>query len=295
MDEKMAIATEPILRTFQKVQPYLATLSPATYNYYKAANLPPAQAIMAAVAKSWPDILAYLGLPAPLDRDTLSRLSCALHLLEKQIVTTFGLAWQEKSFAMTGKKQLRPDAFDVERAYIQDNRIFILDVKLSLCSAPLVIYKYLPIFEQSPSANQMTFFSDWLSEAALNDEIGLEYHADGQLELFGEHNILYIAYLIGKPQKHILPGTKISLGRVAAAKKKKLPRNMEVRFIEFQKLPALYCQLGGVDYVAALVAPILALAERIKDVVLTMPKDAAAVSRAIYREVKGVGASGKLR
>ena len=289
MDEKTAIAIEPILRTFQKVQPYLTTLSPATYNYYKDANMPPAQAIMKAVAKSWHDILGYLGMSTPLDRDTLSRLSCSLHLLEKRIVETFGLAWQERSFAMTGKKKLRPDAFDVERSYIQNNRLFILDVKLSLCSAPIAIYKYLPIFEKSPIANQMSFFADWLSEAALNDELGLESHADGQLELFGKHNILYIAYLIGKPQKPIQPGTEISLGRVAVEKKKKLPHNMEVRFIEFRELPALYCQLGGVSYDEPLVAPIVALAERIKDVVVTMPKDAGEVSRAIYQEVKELG------
>lgn len=286
LNEKMMIAIEPILRTFQKVRPYLATLSPATYNYYKAATMPPAQTIMKVVAQSWLDILAYLEMPAPLDRDTLSRLSCSLHLLEKQIVKTFGLAWQEKSFAMTGKKKLRPDAFDVERSYIQHNRLFILDVKLSLCSAPIVIYKYLPIFEKSAIANQMTFFPNWLSEAALNDELGLEYEKDGQLELFSEHNILYIAYLIGKPQKNLLPGSEISLGRVAVEKKKKLPSNMEVRFIEFRELPALYCLLGGVNYDEPMVAPIMALAERIKDVVLTMPEDAAEVSREIYREVK---------
>jgi hypothetical protein len=199
MDEQAII--EPILWTLQKVKPYLATLNPAAYNYYKDANMPPALAIMNSVGKSWPDILKYLGMPASLDRDTLSRLSCSLHLLEKQIVKIFGLGWEEKSFAITGNKKLRPDSFDVERAYIQNNRLYILDVKLSICSAAIAIYKYLPIFEKSPIANQMSFFSEWLSEDSLNDEVGLEYGKDGQLGLFGEHNILYIAYLIGKPQK----------------------------------------------------------------------------------------------
>jgi hypothetical protein len=244
---------------------------------------------MKTLNKSWDEILRYLAMPTSLDRDTLSRLSCSLHLLQKKIVKILGLAgWQEKSFYLGGNKKLRPDSFDVERAYIQNNKLYILETKLSVYSAPIAIYKYLPIFEHLPVAHQMTFFSNWLPDDSLDDETDLEQSHDGQLELFGEHNILYIAYLIGKPQKNLLPGSEISLGRVAAQKKKKLPCNMEVRFIEFHKLPALYCQLGGIKYDEKLVAPIMETAERIKEVVLTMPVDAGDVSRGIYRNVKEI-------
>jgi hypothetical protein len=77
------------------------------------------------------------------------------------------------------------------------------------------------------------------------------------------------------------------LGSVDITKKKKLPHNMEVRFIEFQKLPKLYCRLGGVKYEEQSIEPIMAMAEKIKEVVMTMPKDAEEMSRGIYREVKG--------
>ena len=40
MDEQAIIAIEPIIQTFQKVHPYLTTLSPVSYNYYKDAKMP---------------------------------------------------------------------------------------------------------------------------------------------------------------------------------------------------------------------------------------------------------------
>jgi hypothetical protein len=35
---KTALYIEPIVQTFQKVKPYLATLSPAAYNFYKDSS-----------------------------------------------------------------------------------------------------------------------------------------------------------------------------------------------------------------------------------------------------------------
>lgn len=61
---------------------------------------------------------------------------------------------------------------------------------------------------------------------------------------------------------------------------------MEVRFIAFPDLPTLYCQLSGVKYEPQLVEPIIAMADKIKEMVLEMPENAAGVSREIYREVK---------
>jgi hypothetical protein len=125
---------DSILRTYEQVKPYLPTLSPANYNFYKGSTLPPAHGIMAKTGKPWSEILKLLGLPEPLDRDTLSRLSNALHLLEKRIVETLGLGWDETTFTIKDHRKMRPDSFCLERAYLQNHQMLILDVKLSVCN-----------------------------------------------------------------------------------------------------------------------------------------------------------------
>ena len=122
--------------------------------------------------------------------------------------------------------------------------MLLLDVKLSISSANITIYKYLPIFEHPPCPNQMTFFPGWLANSQSDD---LQPSATGQIEFFWENNALYICYLVGKPQKDLPPGSEISLGRVALEKKKKLPHDMEVKFIEFKALPQRYSQLAGIE------------------------------------------------
>ena len=275
--------TDTILRTFQQVKPYLPTLSPAQYNWYKSPAMPPAQTIMAKTGKPWCKILKTIGLPEPLDRDTLSRLSQSLHLLEKRIVATLGLGWDETTFTIKDHKQMRPDSFCLDRAYLQDHQMLILDVKLSVCSSLITIYKYLPIFEHPPCPNQMTFFPTWLTDTNAADRPPA---TPGQLEFFWENNVLYICYLVGKPQKDLPPGSEISLGRVAVEKKKKLPKDMEVKFIEFKHLPQLYSHLAGIECDEEKVAPILKTAEQIKEIVLALPKDAGKISKALYQSLK---------
>lgn len=280
--------TDPILRTFQQVKVYLPTISPSQYNFYKDTAMPPAKAIMEKTGKTWPEILKMLGLPEPFDRDTLSRLSNSLHLLEKRIVGRLGLGWDEKTFTIRNHKKMRPDSFCLERAYLQNHQMLLLDVKLSVCSSIITIYKYLPIFETPPVPNQMTFFSAWLPDAAISEEPGVSVDKDGQMVLFGENNILYICYLVGKPQPNLLPGSEISVGRVSAEKKKKLPKNMEVKFLEFRDLPRLYSQLAGIEYDEEKVAPILKTAEKIKEIVLALPKDAGKISKELYQNLKNI-------
>ncbi len=276
---------EPILWTFQQVKPYLPTLSPFQYNYYKAMHLHTAQTIMQKMGKPWNKILQDIGLPCPLDRDTLSTLSRSLHLLEKNLVRALGLGWNETTFTIKNHK-LKPDSFYLERAYLQNRQILLLDVKLSLCSSIITIYKYLPIFENPPVPKQMTFFSDWVPEDIGKTEPGISKEQDGQLGLFCENNFLYISYLVGVPQKNLLPGSEISFGRVSILKKKKLPLNMEVKFLEFKDLPKLYSHIAGVSYKEDDIQPILETAEEIKQVVLTLPKNATERSREIYGKVK---------
>lgn len=276
---------EPILRTFQQVKPYLPTLSPFQYNYYKAMYLPTAQTVMQKLRKSWNEILRDIGLSSPLDRDTLSTLSRSLHLLEKKLVRTLGLGWNETTFTIK-KHKLKPDSFYLERAYLQNRQILLLDVKLSLCSSIITIYKYLPIFENPPVPTQMTFFSDWVPEDIGKTELGISKEQDGQLGLFCENNFLYISYLVGVPQKNLLPGSEISFGRVSILKKKKIPPNMEVKFLEFKDLPELYSKIAGISYKEEDIQPILEIAEEIKKIVLTLPPNAQEISRKIYKKVK---------
>jgi hypothetical protein len=276
---------EPVVRTCHEVRAYFPTLSPSQYNYNKMAHLPSAQTIMAQTELSWDEILRLLGLPRPLDRDTLSRLSQSLHLLEKQIVHALGLSaiWYEHSFAISSHQKLRPDSFYVERAYVHNNQMVLLDVKLSICSSSIAIYHYLPIFEMPPMPCQLTFFPSWLQDTGTEEQ---QVYADGQMGLFWENNVLYICYLLGKPQKDLLPGSEICFRRERSDKKKKLPDNMEIRFIEFSKLPELYCHFAGIEYQPETVAPMLHMAEKIKEVVLSLPTNAAEISRQIYQKTK---------
>lgn len=272
---------EPILRTFQQVKPYLPTLSPSQYNYYKAMHLPTAQTIMKKLGKSWDAILQDISLPSPLDRDTLSTLSRSLHLLEKNLVRTLGLGWNETTFTIKNHK-LKPDSFYLERAYLQNTQLLVLDVKLSLCSSLITIYHYLPIFENPPVPKQMTFFSDWVPEDATESGIRTEKDSGS----FCVNNFLYICYLVGVPQKDLIPGSEISFGRVSILKKKKLPANMEVKFLPFKELPKLYSKISGSSYKEADIQLILETAEEIKQVVLTLPPNASEIGREIYRKVK---------
>ena len=191
--------------------------SPSQYNHYKSPNQPTAGAIVRKTGKSWSQILESIGLPLPLDRDTLSRLSQSLHLLEKKLVRALGIGWQETAFLVAGHHKLRPDSFYLERAYLQSRQLLILDVKLSACSAPLTIYKYLPIFEDPPIPSQATFFPTWIPEEKEKAEPGIRIDERGQIGLFAENNVLYICYLMGVPPKDLLPGSKISCGQIGRA------------------------------------------------------------------------------
>lgn len=279
------LAVEPIIKIMQKVQPYFPTISPSQYNYYKEPSMSPAKTIMQKLGKSWNDILSSCGLPAPLDRDTLSRLSNALHLLEKQIIRTLKLGWAEKSYIIS-KKKMRPDSSNVERMYLREHQLLVLDVKLCVCSSPITIYKYLPIFEHPPVPNQITFFPVWMAEDILGDEPGSPVDNEGQLKFFGVNNILYICYLIGKPQKNFLPGSEIACGRASFLKKKRIPLNMEIRFLEFRDLPALYSRIAGIENNGRDIAPIMGMAERIREVILGLSENAGETSREIYQAVK---------
>jgi hypothetical protein len=265
--ENFYSTTEPIKRVFQKLRQHfgneLRTLTSAQYDYHRESDMPPAQALMKRARKSWAEILNLLDLAPALNRLILSRLSNSLHLLEKMVVEKLGVWWAEKNLPILYPTQdnhpryktMRPDSLYLERIYVKNNRLLVLDVKLSLQSAGITIYKYLPIFVNGlariPQFSQLTFFPQWLSENAI--EPG--YRPDGQMALFYENNILYICYLIGKPVGVLLPGTEISAikrefrGRTVHKKgKKRLPLDMEVRFIEFDRLPGLYSRLAGMPY-----------------------------------------------
>jgi hypothetical protein len=129
----------------------------------------------------------------------------------------------------------------------------------------------------------LTFFPSWLPDTT---DVEQQIYADGQMGLFWENNVLYICYLLGKPQKNLLPGSEICFRRPHSDKKKKLPDNMEIRFIEFSKLPETYCHLAGIEYHPDTVEPMLHTAQKIKEVVLSLPTNAAEISREIYHKVK---------
>lgn len=133
---------------------------------------------------------------------------------------------------------------------------------------------------------QKTFFSDWLPKEAAMTEPGYQIQPNGQIELSWENNLLYICYLIGGPQKDLLPCSEISFGRVDRKKKKKLPSNMEIRFVPFIRLPELYCQIAGIPYNHEIVEPILQMAEEIKQLVLHPPNNISQISKEIYRKIK---------
>jgi len=69
----------------------------------------------------------------------------------------------------------------------------------------------------------------------------------------------------------MLPGSEIAFGRVSALKKKRLPLNMEVKYLPFPNLPELYSRIAGISYNEEDIKPILETAEEIKQVVLSLP------------------------
>ena len=274
-----------IKETHQKIKDILPTLTANQYDYYKKDKMPVSKTIMVQTNKSWNEVLDTLGLPHPLDRGTLARLSHSLHLLEKKIKDTFDIGWNEKSFQLAGRG-FRPDSYYSERTLANDGRFFVLDVKLCISAAPITIYKYLPLFKDDSfiaNKGQSTFFENWLPAEATEKPF-IHYDEEGQTSMVLQNNILYIAYLIGKPRSDVIPCSTIRGKR--SAKKKKLPENMEVRYIDFFELPQLYCELAGLSCDAQQVAWILEWAQFIKDTVVGLKEDASSISGAMKEVIK---------
>ena len=303
--------TDPIKRVLQNLQSELnseiRTLTSTMYNFYKNANMPRADTLTKRADKSWAELMTHLNLPKPLSRNTLSRLSNALHLLEKRIVTELKLSWNEYNIPTTNGSKLkivRPDALNMESVYLRNGRLLALDVKLSVASSMIMIYKYLSLFEKGlqPSlAAQKTFFPEWLPKDAVKVNQFQHIYKDGQLGLFFDNNILFICYLIGTAQKNLQPGDEITRvynnTRTKKCKKKRLPMDMEIRFVEFNKLPALYAEIAGIDYdkeKQQQIKPILQIAEIIKRIVLISPNDADKMGKEIYELVKANSGKGDM-
>ena len=307
--EEMVMVIEPILRIFQKLKFSISdiqTITPAQYNYHRPASMPTAQTLMKRTGKSWNEILRYAGIPPIIERKNLARLSNSLHLLAKLVVDELGLGWMEKSFLMPAGDEkdkhyirARPDFCCMEHLYLSNGRLILLDVKLSIRSAGITIYKYLPLFQRDQTneanwRNQQTFFPQWLpGELAEIDPI-CPIEESGQLNLFLEHDILYICYLLGDPVDNLPPGSKISsiLHKHHRGKRstvKHLPQNMEVRFLPFFQLSELYCKLAGIEYIASLqhkITPIMEIARIIKSLASGVATEIQDISKSVYRILK---------
>ncbi|WP_372371422.1 hypothetical protein [Candidatus Uabimicrobium sp. HlEnr_7] len=259
------------------------TITANQYDYYRDVDMPVSQTLIRRSGKKWSEILSEVNLPQPLDRYTLAMFSRSLHLLEKKIKDIFAVGWQEKSFKVSGKT-LRPDSFYLERSLIENGRFFLLDIKLCVSAAPITIYKYLPLFSENLSADsdhQVTFFDDWLPEAATQKPF-LHYDEDGQANMALKNNVLYICYLLGKPKKDIIP-----LSVIASRKSsKKIPRNMEVRYIDFLELSKFYCDLANIKYEAEKVKAINKWAKEIKNLIMKPPHNVRSLVKEMYQEIK---------
>lgn len=294
--------SEPINKVFDsvgKIYPNIKTFSPSFYDYYRSQDMPLARTLVKKADIPWREILVKMGKRPNLDRITLSLISNILHLLAKKILLELKLGWDEVNVVApdrTKSKILRPDAICLEGLYLHKDTIAILDVKLSIMSGLNAIYKYVPLFEQGIKdesyTTQQNFFEKWLPEDAVNVALMQHEFDDGQLGLYFENHILYISYLIGTPIKNLFPNNKISetfsKNNYRMKNKKKLPKNMEVRFISFFELPKLYCEIGGLNYLEyeANIKSSLTIAQFLKDLVLEAPDHTEEVSKKISRMIK---------
>ena len=276
-------ASHLVLNVYRPLRQVTGTITANQYDYYRTLEMPVSQTLIKRSGKKWNEILDEINLPHPLDRYTLAMFSRSLHLLEKKIKNIFMIGWQEKSFKVAGKT-LRPDSFYVERSLIQNGRFFLLDIKLCVSAAPIAIYKYLPLFESdffSKEQSQITFFDTWLPEEAVEKPF-LHYDEDGQANMALKNNVLYICYLLGKPKNDIVP-----LSIIASRKSsKKIPRNMEVRYVNFLELPRFYCDLANIDYDEDKVKVINDWARTIKGYILNPPTNVHSVVKEIYGDIK---------
>lgn len=277
---------EYVHETYKKVKDALPTLTATQYDYYKDINMPVARTIMNRTGKTWNEILQDIQLPKPLSRNTLARLSDSLHFLEKMMKEQLAIGWQEKSFEIKGKR-FRPDSSFMERMLVNDGRLFILDVKLCVSSSTFVIYKYLPLFQDEnfiiAEQEQITFFSDWLMPEAIEKPF-VHYDNEGQTSMALKNNILYISYLVGKPKPDVFPSSTIS-GKYSE-KKRKIPDNMEIRYVDFFDLPFLYADLANIDYDLKKMKSILKIASDIKEIVLKLPENAKEMAEEIAAKIK---------
>ncbi len=265
----------------------ITTLTPSLYNDHRKRGAPRSHTLMKKLGKSWNEILQDAELPPVSSRRTLAHLSNALHILEKRIIDRLHLSWSEKNIPAPTKsrqKILRPDSLCMDSLYSANAPLLILDVKLSITSSPQAVYKYLSLFEEGIQdtnlAQQTTFFSEW-DDRTVNVETEQFVYQDGQMGLFYENNILFICYLIGWKKATLLPGRDVAQLTETkprkAKNKRKLPWNMEVRFVEFKDLPKLYTHIAGQEYTDELremVRPIIEISEIIKKAVLNSVDDA---------------------
>jgi hypothetical protein len=249
-----------IQRTLNRVKPYLNTLTAQQYDFYKSAEAPSSRTLENRSGKSWNQILYEIGLPIPPDRQALARASNKLHLIEKEIINRLGVGWNESTFYVK-KKVFKPDSSYIDKVYHGDKQLLILDVKLCICSSYITIYKYLPIFQEHTRQKQLTFFTDWIGD--IPDVETITTDNEGQQSFFGNNNILYIAYLTGKPIKNIAAGGHIIIN--SDRKRKRLPGDMEVRFINFMDIAKLYCQISDIAFDAWKVQDLLDEAQGIKE------------------------------
>ncbi len=293
---------EHIYYALQEVQKHckeITTLTPSLYNDHRKREAPRSHTLMKKLGKTWNEILQDADLPPVSSRKTLAYLSNALHLLEKRIIDRLHLSWSEKNIPAPTKsrqKILRPDSLCMDSFYSANAPLLILDVKLSITSSPQAVYKYLSLFEEgiqdTTLAQQTTFFNEWDSRT-VNVEAEQFIYQDGQMGLFYENNILFICYLIGWKKDTLLPGREVSLLRdtksIKSKNKRKLPHNMEVRFVEFKNLPKLYTDIAGQEYTDELnemVRPIMEISEIIKKAVLNSVDIEDGYAKGIYGIVR---------
>jgi hypothetical protein len=282
----------------------LQTITPSIYNRYKSPDMPHSSTIIRKTGKSWNQILQELGIMLVPSRNQLAKISASLHLLEKKIIQILKIGWQEIPFSVFApnkkRRTMRPDSCCTERLYLQNNRLLLVDVKLSVLSGIITIYKYLPLFLSPPQklslTTQLTFFPTWLPEEALNLEPYGKSPQDGQEEMFRENNILYICYLVGEKINDILPGSCITDAIKGKSRKwkmnkvtKKLPENMEVRFVPFSSLPEIYARIAGQEYTEELkksVIYVLKISDLLLELTQKVSPDTDFVAEYIYNSIK---------
>lgn len=267
---------KPVQNTLDGLAECFTTITANQYNFYRVPLTPSAQTIIKKSGKKdWNGVMQAISAPEPFDRRTLCYLGFALHRLHSVLKKKLGVLWPEKAI-LTNGKLLRPDSLNVERLMLTKDtpQLLILDVKLAFSSYPYAVRHYWPIFKTPPQdkTHQITFFNDWVpEELQLKPEV--QFNSKGQEILFGNNNILYISYLVGKANDMVvLANTGYGFG-FNPKQGKKVMKNLEVRFISFAKIVHFYAEMHGlsIELAEKEVQDVLCLSAEIQKLIYQAP------------------------